>query len=147
MNAAVIMILICCAVASVVTERAAKKLRMDLARERMSEDGEKRAVFARQLVAVANPMTAEGIMRMAIYMRHSTNRNPITALYVRTSDDPTLVSMGRNALKDAVKTAISVDIKVDDIERYDNNVVAGLTNVLKERRCTEIILGLHRRSN
>ena len=147
MNAAVIMILICCAVASVVTERAAKKLRMDLARERMSEDGEKRAVFARQLVAVANPMTAEGIMRMAIYMRHSTNRNPITALYVRTSDDPTLVSMGRNALKDAVKTAISVDIKVDDIERYDNNVVAGLTNVLKERRCTEIILGLHRKSN
>lgn len=147
MNSAVIMILICCAVASVVTENAAKKLRMDLARERMGEDKEKRAVFARQLVAVANPMTAEGIMRMAMYMRHSANRHPVTALFIRTSDDPTLVSMGRNALKDVVRSALSLDIKVDDIERYDTNVVAGLTNVLKERKCTEIIIGLHRKSN
>lgn len=147
MNSAVIMILICCAVASIVTESAAKRLRMDMDSEKLNEDSEKRAVFARQLVAVANPMTAEGIMRMAIYMRHSTNKHPVTALFIRTSDDPTLVSMGRNALKDAVRSALSVDIKVDDIERYDTNVVAGLTNVLKERKCTEIIIGLHRRSN
>ena len=147
MNGAVIMILICCAVASVVTERAAKHIRMAIAEENLDEEGEKRAVYARQLVAVANPMTAEGIMRMAMYMRHSANKHPVTALYIRTSDDPTLVSMGRNALKDAIRTGLTNDIKVDDIERYDNNVVAGLTNVLKERHCTEIIIGLHRKSN
>lgn len=147
MNSTVIMILICCAVASVVTENAAKRMRMSIAEENLDEEGEKRAVYARQLVAVANPMTAEGIMRMSIYMRHTGNRHPITALYIRTSDDPTLVSMGRNALKDAVRTAVASDIKVDDIERYDTNIVAGLTNVLKERNCTEIIIGLHRKSN
>jgi len=147
MNSAVIMILICCAVASVVTEKAAKRLRMDIAKAELDYDGEKRAVYARQLVAVANPMTAEGIMRMAMYMRHSSNKHPITVLFIRTSDDPTLVSMGRNALKDAVRSAANIDIQVNDIERYDTNVVAGLTNVLKERDCTELILGLHRKSN
>lgn len=147
MNSTVIMILICCAVASIVTEKAAKKLRMDIAKEKLDGEGETRAVFARQLVAVANPMTAEGIMQMALYMRHPSNHYPVTALYIRTSDDPTQVSMGRNALKDAVRSALSVDVKVNDIERYDTNIVAGLTNVLKEKECTEIILGLHRKSN
>ncbi|MCM1006285.1 MAG: cation:proton antiporter [Prevotella sp.] len=147
MNSAVIMILICCGVASVVTERAAMKLRMAIAEENLDEEEEKRAVYARQLVAVANPMTAEGIIRMAMYMRHSGNKHPITALFIRTGDDPTLVSMGRNALKDAVRTGLSADIKVDDVERYDTNIVAGLTNVLKEKNCTEIIIGLHRKSN
>lgn len=147
MNGAVIMILICCAVASVCTERAAKRIRMDLSDESMKEGGEQRVVFARQLVAVANPMTAEGIMKMALYMRHPANYHPINVLFVRTSDDPTLVNMGRNALKDAVQSALSVDMKVNDIERYDTNIVAGLTNVLKERKCTEIVIGLHRKSN
>lgn len=147
MNSAVIMILICCGVASIVTEQAAKRMRMAIAEENLDEDGEKRAVYARQLVAVANPMTAEGIMRMALYMRHSANRHPVTALYIRSSDDPTLVSMGRNALKDAVRTGLTYDVSVDDIERYDTNIVNGLTNMLKERKCTELIIGLHRKSN
>lgn len=147
MNSAVIMILICCAVASVCTERASKRLRMDLAEESMKEGGEHRAVLARQLVAVANPMTSAGIMRMALYMRHPANYHPVTVLFIRTSDDPTLTTMGRNALKDAVQSALAVDVKVNDIERYDTNIVAGLTNVLKERNCTEIVIGLHRKSN
>lgn len=148
MNAAVIMILLCCLVASVSTQRAAMVLRMRLAEERMQHsEGEKRAVMARQLVAVANPMTAQGLMRMALYMRHPSNRYPITALFIRSSDDPTALAMGRTALHDVMKTASSVDIRVHEVERYDVNVVAGLTNVLKERNCTEIIIGLHRRSN
>lgn len=148
MNAAVIMILICCGVASVCTQRAAMVLRIRLAEEQMKQsDGERRAVMARQLVAVANPMTAEGIMRMAIYMRHPSNRYPITALFIRNSDDPTSMAMGRTALHDAMKIASSVDMRVNEVERYDVNVVAGLTNVLKERNCTEIIIGLHRKSN
>lgn len=147
MNSAVIMILICCGVASVVSENAAKRMRMGIAERHLNKEDEKRAVFARQLVAVANPMTAEGIMRMALYMRHPSNHHPVTALFIRTDDDPMQVSMGRNALKDAVRSALSVDIKVDDVERYDTNIVAGMVNVLKERHCTEIIIGLHRKSN
>lgn len=147
MNGAVIMILVCCGVASVVTERAAKVLRMNIARENLERDGSSRAVMARQLVAVANPLTAEGIMRLALFMRHPANRHHITGLFTRSSDDTTVTSMGRAALKAIVKVALSVDVKVDEVERYDVNVVAGITNVMKERNCTEILLGMHRKSN
>jgi Kef-type K+ transport system membrane component KefB len=148
MNGAVIMILICCSVASICTEKAAKIMRMGLAEEQMQKDGGmNRVVMARQLVAVSNPLTAEGIMRMALYMRHPSNRNQVNALFIRSGDDATAISMGREALKEVTRSALAVDVKVREIERYDVNIVAGLTNVLKERDCTEIIIGLHRRSN
>lgn len=147
MNGAVIMILICCAIASVATERAAKKMRISIAEESLKQETGPRRSNARQLVAVANPMTAEGLMKLAIYMRHADNKLPITALYIRNNDDPSSVAMGKNALSTAVKAASAIDIKVDDVERYDINIVTGLVNVLKEKNSTDIIIGLHRRSN
>lgn len=147
MNGAVLMILICCAVASICTERAAIKRRMQLADEEFRQTSGPQHTHSRQLVAVANPMTAEGLMKLAILMRHPHNDLPLTALYVRNNDDPASVAMGRNALAEAAQAAASVDLKVDTIERYDMNTVAGLINVVKERRCTDIIIGFHRRSN
>lgn len=148
MNGAVIMILICCGIASVCTEQAAKVMRMGIARENLARDGSGgKTVWARQLVAVSNPVTAEGIMRLALYMRHPSNKNTITGLFIKTSDDSTVASMGHAALKAIANVALSVDVKVDEVERYDMSVVAGLTNAVKEHNCTEIILGLHRKSN
>lgn len=148
MNSTVIMILFCCIFASVCTENGAKSMRMNLTQEEMERnDGKAKVSEARQLVAVSNPLTAEGIMRMAIFMRSPENRHPVTALFIRNNDDAARISMGQTALAEAVRSAAGVDVKVDDVERYDVNIVAGLTNVLKEKKCTEIIIGLHRKSN
>lgn len=148
MNGAVLMILICCAVASVVTERAAMKLRIDLTSTRLRDDGyEGERQNARQLIAVSNPVTAEEIMNLAILMRHPENHTEITTLFVRNTDDPSVVNSGRNALRLASETALALDIEVEDVERYDMNVVAGMVNVMKERGCTDLILGMHRKSN
>lgn len=147
MNGAVLMILACCAIASIATERAAINMRMNLAEEKLKQEKGAKRSDARQLVAVANPMTAEGIMKIAIYMRHPKNNLPITALYIRNNDDPANISMGKSALQTAVKVASAVDIKVNDVERYDINIATGLVNVLKEKDSTDIIIGLHRKSN
>ena len=40
-----------------------------------------------------------------------------------------------------------MNMGVKEVERYDLNIVAGLTNTLKERNATELLIGLHRRSN
>ena len=148
LNGAVLMILVCCVVASVVTEQAAKRKRIELTESELKSEGEiVPGEFSRQLVAVANPVTAEGLMRMALLMRHKNNQNPVTALFVRNTDDTNSVQSGRNALDIAVAAAQSVDIEVRDIERYDVNVVAGVTNEAKQNRATDIMIGLHRKSN
>lgn len=148
MNGAVVMILVCCIVSTVTTENAAKRLRIQLTEaELRQESATIPGEYARQLVAVANPVTAEGLMKMAVFMRNRKNKFPITALFVRRNDDPSLVAMGRNALRAAVTAALAVDIEVKDVERYDLNIVAGVTNVVKETHSSDIIIGLHRRSN
>lgn len=148
MNGAVLMILVCCIVSTVTTQEAGKLLRIERTEDEMASEGMKApGQYARQLVAVANPVTAEGLMRMALLMRNRNNRNEVTALFVRNTDDARTVAMGRNALRQAVAAAQAVDIEVKDIERYDVNVVAGVTNEAKQNRCTDIMIGMHRKAN
>lgn len=148
MNGAVVMILVCCVVASVVTERTSIRLRI----ARMAETLEKEGVgegprFARQLVAVANPLTAEGLMKMAVFMRNPENRQPVTTLFVRSSDDGRTVRAGREAMQMASGAAAAMDMPVDEVERYDMNIISGMINVARERHSSDLIIGLHRKSN
>lgn len=147
MNGAVVMILFCCLVASVVTERSAKKIRIALSQEDLSHEDLGRKEYARQLVAVSNPLTSVGLMKLAIFMRAPENRHPISTLFVRTNDDPSAKAMGNHALREAIQTAENVDMPVKEIERFDINVAAALVNVGKEEKSTDIIIGLHRKSN
>lgn len=148
MNGAVLMILVCCIVSTVTTQEAGKRLRIERTEEEMNTDKARvPGEYARQLVAVANPVTAEGLMRMALLMRNRRNQNEVTALFVRNSDDARSVAMGRNALRMAVAAAQAIDIDVKDIERYDVNVVTGITNEAKQNRSTDIMIGMHRKSN
>lgn len=148
LNGAVLMILVSCVVASVATQTAAKRMRMELTEAELKKDTETEpGEFARQLVAVANPVTAENLMKLALLMRHRNNRNPVTAVFVRTSDDARRLQAGRTSLEIAVSAAQAVDIEVKDIERYDINVVAGVTNEAKQNQASDIMIGLHRKSN
>ncbi len=147
MNGAVMMILICCLVSSVVTERAAKKIRMRVTQENLENEELAPGEYARQLVAVANPVTSEGLMRLALFMRSPLNRNYVTTLFVRYNDDPSLKAVGHDAMASALGVAEGMDVEVKQIERYDLNIVSGLINVGKEENSTEMVIGFHRKSN
>lgn len=147
MNGAVVMILICCIVASLVTENAAKHIRIRITAESLSHDELGSTELARQVVSVSNPLTSEGLMRMAVVMRARRNRNPVTALFVRTDSDLRHTTMGRNALHSAELAAEDMDVEVNAIERFDISVVSALRNVAMEQNATEIIIGFHRKSN
>lgn len=148
LNGAVLMILVSCIVASITTQEAAKKLRIEITEQEFKNESETTpGAYARQLVAVANPVTAENLMKLALLMRNRKNQNPVTAVFVRNTDDAARVQAGRTSLEIAVAAAQAVDIEVKDIERYDINVVAGVTNEAKQNHATDIMIGLHRRSN
>ena len=147
MNGAVVMILICCIVASVVSEDAAKKIRIELTDKDLEHEDIGTTEFARQIISVSNPVTAEGLAQMAISMRNRLNRNPMTILFVRSSDDKRSRAIGRSAMQSAIDAAEQRDIEVRQLERFDINVAAALRNVAVEQEATEIVIGLHRRAN
>src|SRR5690606_23386526 len=49
----------------------------------------------------------------------------------------------RKTLERAVITASAADIKLNELLRYDLNVVNGITSVVREHKITDLILGLH----
>ncbi|MDE7422054.1 MAG: cation:proton antiporter [Muribaculaceae bacterium] len=147
MNGAVLMILACCLVSSVITERTAIRMRIEWTAAEMEVQGVERPEFARQIVAVSNPITAEGLMRLAVFMRSPKNTEPITALFVRNSDDPKSLRAGRYSLHTAVQAAQEMGVTAVEEERFDLNVVSGLTNMIRQNHATDIVIGFHRKAN
>ncbi len=122
-------------------------MRIALTQAEMESSGVENPEYARQIVAVANPMTAEGLMRLAVFMRSPKNIEPITALFVRNSDDPRALSSGRYSLRTAAQAAQEMGVPVKEEERFDLNVVSGLTNMIKQTHSTDIVIGFHRKAN
>lgn len=147
MNASVVMILFCCLVASVQTERRAKQLRIIKTSRNLDREELEPVEYARQLVGVCNPMTAGELMRLALFMRKRDNTRAATALFVRSNDDTDTLRMGREALEEAASIAEEMDVEVGNVERFDLNAVQGICNVAHEKGATEILLGMHRRNS
>ncbi len=147
MNGAVLMILVCCLVSSVITERTSIQMRIELTDAEMESAGIERPKFARQIVAVANPITAEGLMKLAVFMRSPKNTEPITALFVRNSDDSRSIRAGRISLHTAAQAAQEMGVTALEEERFDLNVVSGLTNMIKQTHASDVVIGFHRKAN
>lgn len=147
MNGAVVMILICCTVASVVTENAAKKIRIEMTSKSLETEQPVTTEYARQIVSVSNPVTSEGLMRLALFMRNRLNQNPLTVLYVRTNNDSRARAMGHSAIQAAEKVSEEMAVEVRTAERFDINVASALRSVAIEEDATEILIGMHRKSN
>ncbi|MDE5871209.1 MAG: hypothetical protein K2H22_04665, partial [Muribaculaceae bacterium] len=123
------------------------RMRIELTAAEMEQTGVERPEFARQIVAVSNPITAEGLMRLAVFMRSPKNTEPVTALFVRNSDDPKSLRAGRFSLRTAAQAAQEMGVTAVEEERFDLNVVSGLTNMIRQTHATDIVLGFHRKAN
>lgn len=147
LNGAVLMILFCCMAASIATQRGAIKLRMKWTGKELSDGSETEYTPGAQMVAVANPVTAKGLMKMAVFMRNDENEKHTTLVFIRNTDDEMRDAMGRNALRLAAEAAEQTDTPTREVVRYDMNIVGGMINVMKETSCEELILGLHKPNN
>ncbi len=146
LNATIVMILITCGISSFITEQAATKIKIRMVSELLKQDTndtEKDNI----LIPVSNPITTPRLVELALMMRGAKRNHPIYALHVRNEDTPTSVAIAQNTLNLAEKAAAAVDARIEPIERYDLNTVTGIVNAIMERHISEIILGMHQRTN
>ena len=145
LNGTVLMILITCAIAPIATARAASKMRLEILTDEGAEVGDSKRE-TKMLIPVANPITAQSLTELALMLRNPRRKTEIYAIHVRNDNSASSRAIGRNALDIAVKSASSVDAEVIPIERYDINIVSGLTNAIEERDITDVIIGMHRKA-
>lgn len=86
-------------------------------------------------------------MSLALLMRpEGKSAGQLYALHVRNDNSASSRSISRNSLDVARKVAASVESTIVPIERYDLNFVTGMINVIEERDISQVIIGLHRRT-
>ncbi|MCM1076163.1 MAG: cation:proton antiporter [Bacteroides sp.] len=149
LNGTVVMILVTCTVSSFGTERAASRLKVQLLQQADGENAkDDSATHPRTLIAISNPLTAPGIVDLALSMRFPDSSVPgdFYALHVRNDNSASSKAIGRNSLDVAERAASAVETSLTTIERFDLNFIAGVLNTMEERDITELILGLHRRN-
>lgn len=148
LNATILVILVTCALAPMVTSAYAPKLKV----EEMDHDDETEQKLLRRtrhnntLIPLGSTMLVPSLMELALLMRNERGSHQITALHVRTDNTKSARSSSKGTLEEARSTAASADETIETIERFDINIVTGVLNAISERDITEVILGMHRRT-
>jgi nucleotide-binding universal stress UspA family protein len=141
------MILFTCIISSLVTERASRQFALH--QELQEAGNEKKSRQEHILIPVANPETIENLMNLALVLRNTKRRSKMMALNVinDSNNSANRESRGRQNLEKAAAVASAVDVKIDLVTRYDLNIASGIIHTAKEYDATDIIVGLHHKSN
>ncbi len=145
LNSTIVVIMITCALAPIITAGAAARLKVRM----MSDDADgviRRTRVNNTLIPIANPVTAPSLVEMAMLMRNDRGRHSFYALHVRNDNSTTAKAVSRHSLEAAQRAAASADVELKVLDRYDLNTVTGVLNAIEERDITEVLLGMHRRS-
>lgn len=148
LNGTVVMILFTCIISSVVTERAAIKMAQQLADS--NAGNEEREFNRRILVPLANPETVENLVNMALMMRGTRKTDNIVALSVVNDSNESGegdAARGKKLLEKAAMFGAAADVNIKMVSRYDLNIASGIFHTIKEHNISEVIIGLHRRTN
>ena len=146
LNGTVVMILVTCAVAPIITAGAAARVKLRMLSERVGSAEAPRRRLMSTLISVSNPVTAASLVDLALMMKRRTTSESIFALHVRGDNSPSSKAIGETALQLACNTAAAVNVQMTAIERYDLNPAAGIVNVINERDISDVVVGMHLRN-
>lgn len=147
LNGTILMILVTCTVASFATQRAGQKIAMQSVTETEDEED----LEERILIPVRNLKTTEELINLSVTIKSPKNTKGLFALNVINNDlegsDSESEKKAEKLLNRASITAAATDNEVQELLRYDVNIVNAITSTIKEKKITDLILGLHQKQD
>lgn len=140
LNGSILLILISCTISSFVSLSSAQKIA-----EQDNEDtvSGKNHEEENILLALNYEETVERMVNLGIMIKAQSNTEDLFALNVINEDkNESSVKNAEKLLHQATDTAAAADVKMQALKRYDNDVVNGINNVIKEQNITDLIIGL-----
>ncbi len=140
LNGSILLILVSCTVSSFVSMASAQRIADADREETAAGEGDEEEKI---LLAVNHEDTVEKMVNLGLLIKSRSNKDNLFALNVINEDKSE--SSQKNAEKllgAAVNMAAAADIKLNPITRHDNDVIAGINNVVKEQNITDLIIGL-----
>lgn len=145
LNGTILMILVTCTISSFVTQNGAQVLAV----EEESSNDDKHKIKERILIPINSMDTLEDLVNLGITIKASNNRKWLYALNIIDDDRASDAAdkHARKLLEKASDIAAATDNYIHELMRYDLNPVAGIMNVIKEHKITDLILGLHQKKS
>jgi Kef-type K+ transport system membrane component KefB len=143
LNGSILMILITCTVASFVAQRGATKIALEDLDEKT--DSESEEYGEKILIPVNYPENVEELINLGVTVKTGSSKNALIALNIIPTDtgDAAKERAAKKVLEKASVSASATDNIVTELIRYDSDIANGITNVVKENKVSDIILGLH----
>lgn len=145
LNGTILMILVTCTIASFATQKGAQNIALS---ETSSEDvPEEGAPEEKILIPLSNLDNVEELVNLSVTIKSPHKGAELIGLNILNNgaSEDSAEKHARKVMEKAVKAAASTDNFLSPVIRYDSNVVNGISNVAKENKVTDIIIGLHRR--
>lgn len=140
LNGSILLILVSCTISSFVSMASAQRIADSDKEETVAGTSHEKENI---LMALNHENTVEKIVNLGLLIKTQTNKEGLFALNIINEDKSE--SSSKNAEKllgAAVNMAAGADVKINPITRYDNDVVSGISNVIKEQNITDLIIGL-----
>ena len=142
LNGIVIMILFTCIISTVITERAAQRLRLQ---EKEDQNMMKNLDDEKILIPVKYPEYSDNLVTMATLMRNPRLKRELVALNV-VYDDVNMrhnQAEGQRLLDHLCHLASASDVPMVTQVRVAANIANGIKHAFKEFQASEILMGLH----
>jgi Kef-type K+ transport system membrane component KefB len=146
LNGTILLILVTCLVATLVTENASRKI---LTTEK-EEPNIEYPVRDREhiMIPIANLDNMETLLEFAVYVKNKKSVNPITILSVVPNDEEAEKNLirAKNNLQSLAKMALANGTKVKITATIDHNIAGGIIRASREEMTDTIMIGWPRKT-
>jgi hypothetical protein len=142
LNGTIVMILITCTIATMVAQKGALNISI---LESNSLDNDMPDNTEKILIPVSNPDTIEELVHLSTAIKSKENKTGVFVLNIikNTNSDVNAVKKAHKLMDNAVHTASSTEVFLTKLLRFDLNIMNGITSVIRENDITDLVLGLH----
>lgn len=143
LNGTIILILLTCIIASVSTQRAARKIVIGEESEPLSTESMGEFAQEKILVPIANPTNIGQHVELALLLKDKGSINPVSLLGVVPNNEEAeknILSF-RKQLQEFVSTATAAEVHVDIITTIDHSPADGIMRTARETMTDIVILG------
>ncbi|WP_027388583.1 cation:proton antiporter [Chryseobacterium gregarium] len=140
LNGSILLILISCTISSFITMSAGQKIVQSSNEDTVSGNNHEEENI---LLAINYEETVEKMVNLGILIKAHSNTQDFFALNVINEDkNESSVKNAEKLLHQAKDTAAAADVTLQALKRYDNDVINGINNVIKEHNITDLMIGL-----
>lgn len=140
LNGSILLILVSCTISSFITMSNAERIAETQTEETLSGASEEEENI---LLAISNDAPIEKMVNFGLLIKAKGNKDRLFALNViNESKNEVAEKEAERLIAKAVAVAASADVKLQALIRYDNDVVDGIGNVVKEKKITDLVIGL-----